>query len=238
MRISKAGVNKFPPPTDVGGYEDYEHNVAAHVSAWMIDHMSPIPIDKTHDHLPRLPGAFYSGLAMVHWTLTMKDRQTGWLSELYHARFREILVHACGRYHILCPVYCIMPDHVHVLWVGVRQSANQLNAMKLFKQELNRISLTATLQKQSYDNVLRESDREKNAFQAISHYILSNPVRAGLVLQVSEWPYSGTLVPGYPNVSPHQNGFWDLFWRLYVLKQESGEPPTDVGGYEDIENIT
>lgn len=32
-----------------------------------------------HRHLPRLSAETYRGLAFVHWTMTIQDREAGWL---------------------------------------------------------------------------------------------------------------------------------------------------------------
>lgn len=66
-------------------------------------------------HLPRLGDAAYRGKAVVHWTLTVRDRGTGWLDARFTTRFRWLLLHGCGRYAVACPVHCLMPDHVHLL---------------------------------------------------------------------------------------------------------------------------
>jgi hypothetical protein len=47
-----------------------------------------------HRHLPRLSRQVYQGRAFVHWSMTVKDRRKGWLDDLFHARFREDLLHA------------------------------------------------------------------------------------------------------------------------------------------------
>jgi hypothetical protein len=60
--------------------------------------------------LPRLPREYYQGDAVVHWTLTVFDRAKGWLSEAFHGRFRELMLHAAAREGLFCPAYVLMPD--------------------------------------------------------------------------------------------------------------------------------
>jgi len=67
---------------------------------------------KQHKHLPRLPDEYYRGQAYVHWTMTMRDRQTGWLIPIFYYKFRELLTHTMFRYGLTCPIYCCMPDHL------------------------------------------------------------------------------------------------------------------------------
>jgi hypothetical protein len=45
-------------------------------------------------------------------------------------------------------------------------------------------------QKQPYDHVLREAERQRGAFQATAFYILANPVRADLTERMENWPSS------------------------------------------------
>jgi REP element-mobilizing transposase RayT len=170
------------------------------------------------DYLRRLDRSFYCGQAYVHWSMTMADRRKGWLSPGHHAAFREICFHALARHRLCCPVYCLMPDHGHLLLIGLNASSDQLGAIKWLRREWNHLLRPVKLQRQAYDNVLRESDRERDAFADLVGYILRNPVRKELVDQWSAWPYSGTCFPGYPKLNPRQVYFWENFWKA-VLEQ-------------------
>ncbi len=81
-----------------------------------------------------------------------------------------------------------MPDHLHLLWMGLRVDSDQRNAMKFLRKhlaaELARRSPTGVefkLQKQSHDSVLREKDRMRGAFEKSCFYLLDNPCRKKLV---------------------------------------------------------
>jgi hypothetical protein len=179
-----------------------------------------------HDYLRRLPLESYRGQAYVHWSMTMDDRKTGWLVPIFYYKFREILTHTMFRYGLCCPIYCCMPDHLHLLWVGIFDSSDQRNAVKFFRSQLNPIlaKLRARLQQQPYDRVLREEERERSAFEDVVEYIARNPERAQLVLpdRYREYKYTGCLAPGYPDLSPWQDGYWDLFWKIYAGLRERG----------------
>src|SRR5260221_9874948 len=58
--------------------------------------------------LPRLPCEYYQGDAVVHWTLPIAMRGTGWLNETFQARFRETMLHAAAREGLFCPTYCLI----------------------------------------------------------------------------------------------------------------------------------
>lgn len=66
----------------------------------------------------------------------MKRRATGWLDESFHLHFRELLLHAAAREGLFCPVYVLMPDHLHLLWMGLCTDSEQGNAMKFLRKHL------------------------------------------------------------------------------------------------------
>ena len=169
------------------------------------------------DYLKRLPEEYYIGNAVVHWSLTIDQRKIGWLDPLFHARFRELLTHSTFRYNLACPIYCLMSDHIHMLWTGLADDSHQLNAMKHFRTRLNDLlkALGFELQQQAYDHVLKDEERIESAFASICEYIARNPERAGLVPidGYTEYPYTGCLVPGYPELSPFDSDFWTRFPR-------------------------
>ncbi len=112
-----------------------------------------------------------------------------------------------------------MPDHLHLLWVGIGAESDQLLACRFFREQLNLIleKLGCRLQREGYDHVLREEERERNAFENVVEYIARNPECAGLVKAdgFREYRFSDCLVPGYPDLHLWQADYWDLFWRVY-----------------------
>jgi REP element-mobilizing transposase RayT len=189
--------------------------------------------------LPRLERSCYQAFAAVHWTMRVEPPIPGWLTDHFHRDFRVLLLHACVREQLFCPAYCLMPDHFHLMWLGLSRESDQLNGMKFLRTYLNRL-LAGTriedrksaadsrpqpqakwkLQPQAHDHVLREEEREQDAFARVCFYILANPVRAELATSEPDWPFSGTVVPGYPDLYPFQEDFWELFWKLYGKHRE------------------
>ena len=187
------------------------------------------------NYLPRLPRPYYQSAAVVHWTLTIWDRATGWLSERLHSRWRELLLHCAAREGLFCPVYCLMPDHLHLIWMGLRPDSDQLNGMAFLRTYLEPELAPARFQPQAHDHVMRESSTTRDALTTAFSYDLLNPVRKGLVSAPSEWPYRGCVVPGYPKLDPLDARFRILFWKLY---RDQRDPKCDfhilppVGGSE------
>lgn len=166
--------------------------------------------------LRRLTYESYRGPAFVHWTMTIDGRAQGWLNPLLHAQLRELLCHALSLHDLVCATYCLMPDHGHFLLCGTHPASDQQLGVRAFRKAWNRLlSPDHQLQAQAYDHVLREAERERGAFQTVAQYILNNPVRAKLTANWCSWSYSGSLVPGYPELDPRDGDYWEHFWRVW-----------------------
>jgi len=166
-------------------------------------------------YLPRLAREHYQGDAVIHWTMPVATRGAGWLNGVFHARFREVMLHAAAREGLFCPVYCLMPDHIHLVWMGLRRDSDQRNGMKFLREHLGPAMRPHRFQHQAHDHVLREEDRQRGAFARVCFYILANPVRAGLIQESEVWPYGGAIIPGYPTLQPLAGDFWPKFWKIY-----------------------
>jgi len=173
---------------------------------------------------------------MVHWTHTFEDRATGWLDDRFHHRFRELTLHAAARHPLICPVYCLMPDHIHMVWCGVSPNSDQRAAMAWLRTWLKRLAAPARLQHQPHDHVLNQYEAQGDAFEQACAYVRENPVRAGLVGVAAEWKFTGTIVPGYPNLHPKQERLWADYWKIYPMLVARYEncPPPSVGGYQTL----
>jgi len=169
----------------------------------------------TERRLPRLGKSHYLGPAYVFWTHVVKDRATGWLDDPFHAHFREVLLHAMSRYQIACPTYVLMPDHIHLIWIGSQQSSNQLLANRLLRTHLQ-----LPLQKQAYDHVIQQDERTGSLFADTCNYVRNNPVRANLVETIEEWSFQGTMVPGFPSLY-HVD--YSVFWKCFHAYQRVGQ---------------
>jgi putative transposase len=172
-------------------------------------------------YLPRLPREHYQGDAVVHWTLPVALRGSGWLNELFHARFREMLLQTAAREGLFCPTYCLMPDHMHLVWMGLRLDSDQRNGIKFLREHVGKLLHPHRFQHQSHDHVLREEQRKKQTFSKVCVYILDNARVANLVMPANDWAFAGAVVPGYPQLHPLGEDFWPLFWKLYQAARAS-----------------
>ncbi|MCX6956683.1 MAG: hypothetical protein NTV51_31535, partial [Verrucomicrobia bacterium] len=168
-------------------------------------------------HLPRLGPEYYRGLAFVHWTLTTERRATGWLTPAFHTVWQFTLLHACARYDLACPAYVLMPDHIHLLWLGLNErDSDQRLANQFLRKHLRSHLAPAEWQNQAHDHVLDETERKHGSFQMIAHYIFENPLRAGLVARWQEYAHVGCCIAGYPELDVRAADYWERFWRCYA----------------------
>ncbi len=149
-------------------------------------------------------------------TVASRGRGTNWLNDLFHSRFREIMLHAAAREGFFCPTYCLMTDHIHFIWMGLRLDSDQQNGIKFLRERLGPALLPHRWQHQPHDHVLREEERKRGAFAKVCFYLIDNAREAGLVKHPSEWPFAGAVMPGYPAVHPLEDKFWPLFWKVYL----------------------
>ncbi len=178
------------------------------------ERVDSVRLDKKH--LPRLAPEYYRGHAFVHWTLAIENRATGWLTPSFHRAWELTLLHTCVRYDLVCPAYVLMPDHVHVILIGLDEhGSDQRVAVEFLRKYLRTILAPFEWQHQTHDSVLRGSDRERGGFTALAHYIFENPVRARLVARWQEYSFTGCCIAGYPALNFREDGYWDLFWRIY-----------------------
>jgi putative transposase len=85
-----------------------------------------------------------------------------------------------------------MPDHLHVLTAGRSDTSDARKCAEMFRRKsgyhFRRLVGVRLWQEGYFDRVLRneESTRE------VVRYILENPVRAGLCLDLRAYPFSGS----------------------------------------------
>ena len=105
----------------------------------------------------------------------------------------ESLRESAKRYEARVFAYCFMPDHCHIL--GSVPDRSLIDLVRHFKQLSSFQSKTLLggfplWQSRFFDRALRAEDEQAR----VGLYILWNPVRAGLVETITDYPYSGSLI--------------------------------------------
>ena len=89
--------------------------------------------------------------------------------------------------------YCFMPDHLHLLVEGTDPAAQLKEFVRVFKQRSSfhwKTRFGSELWQRSYfERVLRSHESSID----VARYVLANPLRAGLVESVEDYPFLGSL---------------------------------------------
>ncbi len=90
--------------------------------------------------------------------------------------------------------YCFMPDHLHLL-LSVEGNTGIIDFIGKFKSATTRLSWKRAnnnrlWQRSFHDHLLRDREDESEYLR----YILTNPVRAGLVDEWIQYPFGGSFV--------------------------------------------
>jgi putative transposase len=141
----------------------------------------------------RLPRPAYQGEVLVAFTACTAHRNPGLATSSVVKRCVTFLAEATQYHRCTVPIYCFMPDHLHVMLWGQSVEADTWRAMVRFKQRsgywLSQSGQSVRWQKDFYDHVLRpHEDGQRHV-----RYIAENPVRAGLVERWDQYPFSGTI---------------------------------------------
>jgi putative transposase len=147
-----------------------------------------------HHGAPRLSSFEYQGLHSYFVTSCTFDRQTWFIDQAAVEAAREQLLQLSSAHHFDVSAYCFMPDHAHLLLDATSPGSNFRRLMHLWKQATGYAHVRRTgarlWQNGYYEHVLR---RDEDRFEVIK-YLVANPVRAGLVQRVEEYPFWGSAI--------------------------------------------
>jgi putative transposase len=142
----------------------------------------------TFRHLAHVPS--FRDNPIVFFTACTFERRKILASAKYEQILRELWQRSAEHDGWWVGSYVVMPDHVHFFarpavdarskpeWVGMWKSVSA-----------RRIAATLSIWQPDYDRYLRSSESYSEKWQ----YVEQNPVRAGLVGRVEDWPYRGTI---------------------------------------------
>jgi putative transposase len=91
--------------------------------------------------------------------------------------------------------YCLMPTHLHVV-LHNQGGKNIVHAIRNFKQRTHHQVGRSLWQRSFYDHFIREDEDLRLAME----YVVNNPVRAGLVPDANDFPWSH---PKYKSSAHH-----------------------------------
>ena len=142
--------------------------------------------------VPRLHNFSYAGLHRYSLTICTYRRQRVFVNREAVDLVLWQLLQSASRSGFAVTAYCFMPDHLHLLVEGTADHATLNEFVRVFKQCSAyhwKSAFGSRLWQRSYfEHVLREGESPVKA----ARYILANPLRAGLVHRVEDYPFVGS----------------------------------------------
>jgi putative transposase len=142
----------------------------------------------------RLPGFDYTGFHRYHLRFATAGRARLFTAANVVMTCCEQLLRTCEDEQFELLAYCFMPDHLHVMLQGAAADADLRRCARAAKQRIGfnlhrDYGLRRVWQLGYFERVLRDDEPT----EVVIRYILSNPVRSGLVQRAEEYPFSSAL---------------------------------------------
>ncbi len=146
------------------------------------------------DRPHRLSGFSYLGLHRYSLTFCVQGRTHVFINPKVVCEVLEQISQAAAAHRFEILAYCFMPDHLHLLVEARSSDSDLISFANLVKQRTSftfRQSHPERLwQKGYFEHIVRNDE----STQIVAKYVLENPVRAGLVKEPLDYPFSGSLV--------------------------------------------
>ena len=104
------------------------------------------------------------------------------------------ITRTAGERHFVALACVFMPDHLHLLVQGKHEDARLTSFVKVCRQRSSLRARAAGFLRLWQDGYYERTLRRDEECVTVARYIANNPVRAGLVAQPHEWPYSGGVL--------------------------------------------
>jgi putative transposase len=127
---------------------------------------------------------------LYHVTSRGDRREEIYLDDADRTHWLTLFGHVCKRFNWVCHAYCLMDNHYHIvvetLEGNLSRGMRQLNGVytQTFNRAHNRVG---HVYQGRYKAILVEKE---SYLLELSRYVVLNPVRAGRVNNVEQWPWS------------------------------------------------
>ena len=142
----------------------------------------------------RIRGFAYTGAQRYSVTICAHERRPHFADREAVRLVVEQFLQSAIQNDIAILVYCVMPDHIHLLVEGTTDNAALLPFLRSAKQRSGFLFTQRNgrrlWQKGYFEHVLRGDERTSDAIK----YIVQNPLRRQLVEDIRDYPHWGSTV--------------------------------------------
>jgi REP element-mobilizing transposase RayT len=133
------------------------------------------------------------GQIAISFTVCVDERRRAFLNPADVEQHIRLMEEQFARFGCRVPIYCFMPDHLHVMSMGMTYRADGKRAMDAFKtksgQYLQSVGANYRWQENYHDRIIRHS----NEWRKKVFYIFQNPVRAEIVEEPRAYLLTGSI---------------------------------------------
>ena len=142
----------------------------------------------------RLKDFDYASVRPYHITICSRDKESLFINDKLNQLIIDCLVAEKKRTGFKVFVYCLMPNHLHLLISPYDKEISVSEFIGAFKSKTTRIAWDVGIsgklwQLRFHDRIVRKNEDHTT----IGQYILDNPVRKGLVSKWQEYKFLGLL---------------------------------------------
>lgn len=163
-----------------------------------------------------------------HVTQRGNRRQQTFFSEDDYKAYLELMAEWCEKYDVQIWAYCLMPNHIHLIAVPSKKETLRLAIGEAHRRYTRRINFSKGWRGHLWQERFSSFVMDEPHFLACLRYVENNPVRAKLVKQPQQWPWSSASAhikaknDILVNVSPALSIVQDN-WKRFLSKAVSFE---------------
>ncbi len=104
--------------------------------------------------------------------------------------YRDWLAESCRKFGVSCWAYCLMPNHVHLILNPADASGLALALSRAHRLYAGFVNARARQTGHLFQGRYGSAAMDEHHLMAAARYVALNPVRARLVAQARDWPWS------------------------------------------------
>ena len=125
-----------------------------------------------------------------HVTQRGNRRLPVFFSDADYESYRALLAEFCGRAGTAVWAYCLMPNHVHLILVPDNADGLRASLGEAHRRYTRRINRREDWRGHLWQERFHSFPMDEAWLLACARYVVLNPVRAGLVKDAADWPWS------------------------------------------------